>query len=111
MILAGDVGVLRLQEQIGARNNALIVSGVESLTDGRLVIMAALIRRIHGAEAGAQREDGESGCALLFPRGAVDKIRSVWRHIQSVQMMAQSGRASQLDSALMSGKQCADPGT
>jgi len=73
VILTALIREFGLHEHVGARHDPRRDGRAERLADADLHVMPPLVRRVDAAESAAQRELGERGGAILFPRRAVEK--------------------------------------
>src|SRR5262245_54429977 len=75
VILPVAIGELRLQEEVGSRDDTIAIGGGERLAHAGLVVVSALVGGINRAKARAERELRQRLGALLLPGGAVEKVR------------------------------------
>src|SRR5262249_28630629 len=74
VVLARNIGELRLKEKIVASDGAIAINRSEGFTDPGFVIVATLVGGVDGTKAGADCPCGQSCGAVFFPCGAVEKI-------------------------------------
>ena len=75
VVLAVDVGELRLEEDVLAMETGGSEGGGQGLADAGFVVVATLVGGVDGAKAGVEGHPHEAGGRVFLPGGAVEEGR------------------------------------